>query len=331
MVMQTRKEALLALLKGEKADFIPEVYSTMKDVVFPGDRYIDLEHFDPYGTGPDAWGVLWTNQGPNPVVNGNTVAANYKMFDDMDEWKDHVKFPPLDFMPLGDIFGGMCAGMHVDPENDVVSCLILSGTFERMNQLIGMENALCAFYEYPDEVHEFFDAMCEYKLKCIDYAVKYLHPDCIHMHDDWGTNNNMFFSPELWREFIKPCEEKYAKRIHEHGCLYIHHSCGYIKQIIPDLIEIGVDVLEPLMVENGVEDVLEQYGNQITIMGGLDNRIIDAVDSAEESIRAEVRKNMGAFCGKYRYIPYYIPAIEDNWKIYIDEVNKYGAQIFQKQ
>ena len=47
--MQTNKEALLALLKGEKADFIPEVYSTMKDVVFPGDRYIELgDKFDHY-------------------------------------------------------------------------------------------------------------------------------------------------------------------------------------------------------------------------------------------------------------------------------------------
>lgn len=169
--MQTSKEALLALMRGEKADFIPEVYSTMKDVVFPGDRYIELgDKFDPYGTGPDAWGVLWTNQGPNPIVDGNTVAKDFRMFQEMDEWKDKVKFPPLDFMPIEQIFQGMCAGMHVNPETDVVSCLILSGQFERMNQMIGMENALCAFYEYPDEVHEFFDAMCEYKLKCIDLA-----------------------------------------------------------------------------------------------------------------------------------------------------------------
>ena len=87
--MQTNKEALLALLKGEKADFIPEVYSTMKDVVFPGDRYIELgDKFDPYGTGPDAWGVLWTNQGPDPVIDGNMVAKDFKLFDDMDEWKE---------------------------------------------------------------------------------------------------------------------------------------------------------------------------------------------------------------------------------------------------
>ena len=85
--MQTNKEALLALLKGEKADFIPEVYSTMKDVVFPGDRYIELgDKFDPYGTGPDAWGVLWTNQGPDPIIDGNMVAKDFKLFDDMDEW-----------------------------------------------------------------------------------------------------------------------------------------------------------------------------------------------------------------------------------------------------
>ena len=315
--MQTRKEALLALLRGEKADFIPEVYSTMKDVVFPGDRYIEIgDKFDPYGTGPDAWGVLWTNQGPNPVVDGNTVAKDFRMFDDMDEWKEHVKFPPLDFMPIEQIFQGMCAG------TDVVSCLILSGQFERMNQMIGMENALCAFYEYPDEVHEFFDAMCEYKLKCIDLAYKYLKPDVIHMHDDWGTNDNMFFSPELWREFIKPNEEKYAKRIHELGMIYMHHSCGYIKQIIPDLIEIGVDAIEPMMMKNDVEDCLEKYGDQITFMGGLNSQMIDSEGTTEEEVRAEIRRAMDAYVGKGRYIPYYIPAVEQIWMRSINTVRQ---------
>ena len=327
--MQTRKEALLALLKGEKADFIPEVYSTMKDVVFPGDRYIELgDKFDPYGTGPDAWGVLWTNQGPNPVVDGNMVAKDFRLFADMGEWKDHVKFPPLDFMPLENIFKGMCMGMQVNPDTDVVSCLILSGQFERMNQMIGMEEALCAFYDYPDEVHEFFEAMCAYKLKCIDLAHKHLKPDVIHMHDDWGTNTNMFFSPDIWREFIKPLERKYAERIHELGMLYIHHSCGYIKQILPDLIEIGVDAVEPMMPVNDVADCLEKYGDKITIMGGLNNQMMDRPDSTEAEIRTEVRRAMDAYAGKGRYIPYYIPTNEKKWLIYMDEVNKYGVTIF---
>lgn len=326
--MQTAKEALLALLKGEKADFIPEVYSSMKDVVFPGDRYIELgDKFDPYGTGPDAWGVMWTNQGPNPLVDGNMVAKDFRLFETMEEWKDRVKFPPLDFMPIEQIFQAMCGGMHVNPETDVVSCLMLSGQFERMNQMIGMEEALCSFYEYPDEVHEFFDAMCEYKLKCIDLAHKYLKPDVIHMHDDWGTNNNMFFSPEIWREFIKPNEEKYVKRIHELGMLYIHHSCGYIRQIIPDLIEIGVDAIEPMMVSNHLDECLEQYGDQITFMGGIDNQMIDRAETTEEEIRAEVRRAIDAYAKKGRYIPYYIPTMEQKWFIYMDEVNKYGRTV----
>lgn len=329
--MQTNKEALLALYRGEKADFIPEVYSTQKDVVFPGDRYIELgDKFDPYGTGPDAWGVLWTNQGPNPMVDGNTVAKDFRLFQEMDEWKDKVKFPPLDFMPIEQIFQGMCAGMHVNPETDVVSCLILSGQFERMNQMIGMENALCAFYEYPEEVHEFFEAMCQYKLKCIDLAHKYLKPDVIHMHDDWGTNNNMFFSPELWREFVKPLEKRYADHIHELGMIYQHHSCGYITQIIPDLVEIGVDVLEPMNVSNDIDMIMEKYGDKITICGGIDNQLIDHEDTTEEQIRAEVRRAMDAYAKKGRYVPYYIPAMEKKMGIYIDEVNKYGRTIFDK-
>ena len=52
---------------------------------------------------------------------------------------------------------------------------------------------------------------------------------------------NLFFSPEIWREFIKPNEEKYVKRIHDHGMLYIHHSCGNVDKIIPELAEIGID------------------------------------------------------------------------------------------
>ncbi len=328
--MQTPKEALLALYRGEKADFIPEIYTTQKDIVFPGDRYFPMPP-DPYGTGPDAWGVMWTNQGPNPVVNGNTVAKDYKMFDDMDEWKEHVKFPPLEFMPLDDIFNGMWHGMQCNRDEHVISCLMLSGQFERMNQIIGMENALCAFYEYPDEVHEFFEAMCEYKLKCIDIAYEKLHPDVIHMHDDWGTNNNMFMDPDLWREFIKPCEERYAKRIHELGMIYMHHSCGYIMQIIPDLIEIGVDVIEPLMVANDMDELLEKYNGKITLAGGIDNRVIDSVDGTPETVIKEVHRVMDRYCKpENRFVPYYIPAMEDRWFVYMGEVNKYGREIYQK-
>lgn len=320
----------MALLRGERADFMPVAFEVMKDVLFPGERYDNGPDGDPYGTGPDAWGVLWTRLGPNPAMDGMTVARDFQLFDDISEWKGHVKFPDLDHMPLADIFGGMCAEMHVSPEADVVSCLFLSGQFERMNQLIGMENALCAFYEYPDETKEFFEAMCRYKLKCIDKAVELLHPDVIHLHDDWGTNQNMFFSPEIWREFIKPLERRYVERIHEAGALYIHHSCGYITQIVPDLAEIGVDAIEPVMMQNNVDQILDQYGDKITVMGGIDNQMIDIPESTEDQIRAEVRRAMDAYGHRGRYIPFYIATREDKRQIFMDEVRRYGADFFSR-
>lgn len=325
--MQTAKEAMLARLRGEKADFIPEYYSTVKDIVFPGERFIDLENFDPYGTGPDAWGVMWTNQGPNPMIDGNTVAKDFRLFEDVAEWKDHVKFPPIDFMPVDQILNGMKMGMGYNPDEHVLSCLLLSGAFERVNQMVGFENALCAFYECPDEMKELLNAICDYKIKCIELAHKYLKPDMIHMHDDWGTNNNMFFSPEIWREFIKPLEKRYVEKIHELGMLYMHHSCGYIQQIIPDLVELGVDAINTINVVNDVDYIMENYSDKITIVGAIDNQKIDMPNSTPEEIVAEVHRAMDAYVNKGRYLPFIIPNNEAKFGIYVGTVNEYGRQI----
>ena len=324
--MQTAKQAILARMKGEKADFIPEFYSVVKEIVYPGERFIDLKNFDPYGTGPDAWGVMWTNQGPNPAVDGNTVAKDFRLFEDITEWKEKVKFPKFSKFVLRMIFKGMMKGMAVDRKEHVVSCLMLSGAFERMNQMIGFENALCAFYEEPEATKEFLNAMCEYKLKCIELAHKVLKPDVIHMHDDWGTNDNMFFSPEIWREFIKPLEKRYADKIHELGMIYMHHSCGYITQIIPDLVEIGVDCINPMMVKNDIDGIMEQYGDKITVMGGVDSQTMEILATPADTKRI-VREAMDKYVNKGRYLPFIIPIRQETFGMYMEAVNEYGRQI----
>lgn len=325
--MQSHKEALLSIYCGVTPEFIPRNDLCVHSVVFPGERYFPIP-FDPYGTGPDAWGVLWTNQGPDPAIDGNTVAANFKLFDEVDQWETHVNFPDLDAMHAGAILQRMCA--NVDRDEKVLSCMLLSGQFERLNQMAGMENALCAFYECPDELHAYFDAMCEYKLKCIQIAHDAIQPDIIHMHDDWGTATNMFFSPELWREFIKPNEARYAQKIHDLGMLYEHHSCGYIQQIIPDLVEIGVDCLNPLNVCNDVATIKRDYGDLITLKGGIDNQFIESGKASEEEIRAEVRRAIDAYAPGGRYIPEYIPTRRDIWDIVHDEVSRYGADFYKQ-
>ncbi len=178
------------------------------------------------------------------------------------------------------------------------------------------------------------DSFCElddkeikkYELKEQNDIIAMWKPDIIHMQDDWGTNDNMFFSPEIWREYIKPLEKRYAEHIHELGMIYVHHSCGYIQQIIPDLVEIGVDAINPMNVTNDVDYVMENFGHKITVVGGLDNQFMETPGRTEEEIRVEVRARMDRYIPKGRYMPMIIPNSERVFGIYMDEANKYGRQ-----
>ena len=92
--------------------------------------------------------------------------------------------------------------------------------------LMGFENALCALLTEPEEVSAFLDALMEYKLKLIDKLAQYYKPDVLTFHDDYGTQLNLFFSPEIFRELFKPQLKKAVDRCHEHGMFFELHSCG---------------------------------------------------------------------------------------------------------
>ena len=75
------------------------------------------------------------------------------------------------------------------------------------------------------------------------YAEK-LGFDVIAVNEDLGLQDRLTVSPAMWREFFKPRYQAVYARVHAHGLLVFQHSCGYIQDIIPDLAEIGVDILE---------------------------------------------------------------------------------------
>lgn len=328
--MQTPREAMLALYSGKTADFIPSELHCFKDIAFPGDRFILPNNlFEPYGTGPDAWGVLWTNLGPNPSLDGSMVAQNFTLFDCVEDWEHFVHFPDPEAEHFADILQNTANSMNIDPERDVISVLLLSGQFERLNEMVGMEEALCSFYEYPDELHAFFDAMCDYKLRCIQIAFDTLHPDIIHMHDDWGTANNLFFSSDLWHEFILPNERRYAEKIHQLGMFYEHHSCGYIQPLIPYFVEIGIDCINPLNICNDLTQIQHQFGGQITLKGGVNNLMLDSGHATEEEIRAEARRVIDAYAPTGRYIPSYVATRADVQSIFFDEIQRYGVDFYR--
>lgn len=110
--------------------------------------------------------------------------------------------------------------------------------------------------------------------------------------DDWGTQNNLMISPKTWREFFKPRYKKQFDLCHEQGLDVYFHSCGYILEIIDDLIEIGVDILnlsQPNIFD--IEQLGEKYKGRVCFMCPVSYQTTSLTGTREE-IFAEAKRLM---------------------------------------
>ena len=90
--------------------------------------------------------------------------------------------------------------------------------------------------------------------------------------DDWGDQQGVIVGPERWRKFFKPKYAKIYETVHKKGKYVISHSCGSVADIIPDIIEIGLDVLESVQPEaQGMNpyELKKKWGDKITFCGCL--------------------------------------------------------------
>jgi uroporphyrinogen decarboxylase len=119
--------------------------------------------------------------------------------------------------------------------------------------------------------------------------------DGVYCGDDFGTQNGLLFSPEIFRKYIKPKYKKLVKKVHSYGLKYFHHTCGGVRPIIPDFIEIGFDVLNPIQpLAAGMEpgELAEEFGRDIVFYGGIDEQqtlpfgsVADVVAEVTDSVR----------------------------------------------
>ena len=104
-------------------------------------------------------------------------------------------------------------------------------------------------------------------------------------------------SPDVWRELIKPGEIKEYELIHEAGIDVWVHSCGDVQKILPDLIEMGVDVLNPLQPEcMDIYNLKDTYGDKIAFWGGISTQGVLPFGTPEQ-VAAETRK-VGEYLSK---------------------------------
>lgn len=238
--------------------------------------------------GVDDFGVQWELDPEHPELMTH-VKPGCELFDDISEWKKHVTFPSCKDK------NWEAAAMRTKAmwaKKDEIQGYVVGnmGGFERICALMGHVNALMGMYDDEEAFAEFIEAYADYRIEQMEYIKKYLDVDFLMMHDDWGNQKNMFFSPEMWRKFFKEPERRMVKRCQELGMHYMHHSCGYIEPIIPDLVEIGVESWHGGSPVNDLKKIKAEYGDKLIFAGGVDPQVTDTGRATEEEIRAEVRR-----------------------------------------
>lgn len=122
--------------------------------------------------------------------------------------------------------------------------------------------------------------------------------DAIFTCEDWGTQDRLLINPALWREIFKPSLKRIFDRIHEHNMYAIMHSCGYIWEILPDLVEIGVDCMQfdaPTLM--GMRRVCDLFGKKVTMFSPVDIQKVLPIPDPEVT-RQSAREMIDLFCPK---------------------------------
>ena len=142
--------------------------------------------------------------------------------------------------------------------------------YERVHFIRGLENTWADIFEAPDDLRRLIDILVEMNLVAIgQYAAA--GADGYMFCDDWGLQDRLMISPQAWRSIWKPAYRRIYQAAHEAGLLTFLHSCGYIVDILDDLIEIGLDVIQMDQQENmGLELLGRRFGGRITFYNPVD-------------------------------------------------------------
>jgi uroporphyrinogen decarboxylase len=179
---------------------------------------------------------------------------------------------------------------YLDKYKDYYTGVRTGELWERATFLRGLEELLCDLVENRPFVEELLERQTEYLLQVMAHALALGDFDCFYLSDDYGAQRSLLMSPADWRELIKPRLARLYAFAKANGRQTYLHSCGCIEEVIPDLIEIGLDMLHPIQPETmDIYRLKREFGRDITFCGGLRTQDLLPLGTPDE-IRAEVRK-----------------------------------------
>jgi uroporphyrinogen-III decarboxylase len=226
------------------------------------------------GTFIDEWGCVFENK--QSGIIGEVKEPLVKTWDDVD------KVCPLQEMLTVDIEKVNDFCKNTDKFTMAGCC---ARPFERIQFIRGTENIYMDLAMPPDDFQALLDKVHQFYLKELQLWAK-TDVDALYFMDDWGTQRLLLISPAMWRDVFKPLYKEYIDIAHDNGKKVFMHSDGYILDIIPDLIELGLDALNSQIFCMGVEKIGKQFKSQITFWGEIDRQHILPEGSKEDVMEA---------------------------------------------
>lgn len=248
-----------------------------------------IEELDPAyqaGTHTDGWGVTWDNDcdGMLGIPVGHPLA----------DWSNFETWQ-MPATPDDEWFSSFQKEMQ-DSGHEYYTLLGGLNLFERMQWLRGYENLMVDLALDAEEAYVLRDRLVERELESLHRAVK-TDVDGIHFGDDWGTQISLITSPDTWRRFFKPAYARMFEPCRTAGKDVHFHSDGVTWDVMPDLIDVGVNVLNVQHTIIGLDRVAERFGGKVAFRSDLDRQHV-LPNGTRDEIRAHVREVVEAL-GSY--------------------------------
>ncbi|MBM3190387.1 MAG: hypothetical protein FJZ90_16925 [Chloroflexi bacterium] len=231
----------------------------------------------------DAWGSLWVRT--NDEHKGQVVHCP------LADWDALPRYEPPDTAS-----DALLARLEANVAGAEGRYTLADGDtlWQRMFYLHGYQTTLEDLLLHPDRCAELRDLILGVMLRRLERLCRIPELDGIHLRDDWGTQEALMISPALWRAFFGPAYARLFAVVRDAGKHVWFHSDGAIASILPDLLAMGAQVLNPQADLIGRERLAAMCGGRACIQADLDRQWLLPYGTPEQ-VRAAVRADIAAF------------------------------------
>lgn len=272
----------------------------------------------------DEWGCVFHN-----LQDGVIGEVRDPILPDMsglEEFTAPHHILPKDERKALDIINSFCTATDL-----FVTSACFPRPWERYQFIRGTENSFTDPMIYPEEFEKLLGRIHDFYMEEMKLWSK-SDVDALVFIDDWGSQQAMLIDPEMWRMYFKPIYKEYCDLAHEAGKFIFMHSDGNIQDIIPDLVEIGVDALNSQLFVMDMEQIARDAKGKITFWGEIDRQHILCSKNSQDVKEAvkKVAENLfdpsGGIIAQFEYGPGIVPenatVVFEEW----EEVNNKQQQ-----